>query len=236
MASAKVAVVVGVGLGLGLALARRFAAGGFAVAVAGRDRQKLDRLIEDETGATLRPYACDASDGPSVASLFQSVASDLGDPSLVVYNASGMVRGSVLDLDPALVEKAWRVGCLGGLHVGQQAGRRMVAKGSGTILFTGATASLRGGANFAGFAIGKFGLRALSQSLARDLGPRGIHVAHVIVDGHIASERHRDYQASHGADSALDPAAIAEAYWQLHLQPRSAWTQELDLRPWVEKF
>ena len=168
-----------------------------------------------------------SSSGPSVASLFQSVASDLGDPSLVVYNASGMVRGSVLDLDPALVEKAWRVGCLGGLHVGQQAGRRMVAKGSGTILFTGATASIRGSANFAPFAIAKFGLRALSQSLARELGPKGIHVAHVLIDGQIGQTE---------GDGKLRPEAIADSYWHLHCQPRSAWTQELDIRPWAEKY
>jgi NADP-dependent 3-hydroxy acid dehydrogenase YdfG len=234
MADAKVAVVVGAGPGLGMALARRFAEGGFAVAVAARDKTKLNKL--GAGNAALHPYACDAGDSAAVAEFFESVTRGLGDPSLVAYNASGMVRGSVLDLDPTAIEQAWRVACLGGFHVGQQAARRMVAAGRGTILFTGATASLRGGANFAGFAIGKFGLRALAQSMARDLGPRGIHVAHVIVDGHISSERHRDYQAAHGADSALDPAAIAEAYWQLHLQPRSAWTHELDLRPWVEKF
>jgi NAD(P)-dependent dehydrogenase (short-subunit alcohol dehydrogenase family) len=236
MPKEKVAVVVGAGPGLGLALARRFAAGGFVVAMAGRDRQKLERLIAGGDGASSRPYACDAGDAAAVALLFDSVARDLGEPSLVVYNASAMVRGSILDLEPAAIEQAWRTACLGGFHVGQQAARRMVARGSGTILFTGATASLRGGANFASFAIGKFGLRALTQSMARDLGPRGIHVAHVIVDGHIASERYGDWQVEHGPDSALDPAAIAEAYWQLHVQPRSAWTQELDLRPWVEKF
>jgi len=217
-----------------MALARRFADGGFAVAIAGRDKAKLDKLAAGN--AALKHYACDAGDQAAVAALFDSVARDLGEHSLVAYNASGMVRGSVLDLDPATVEKAWRVGCLGGLHVGQQAARRMVKAGAGTILFTGATASLRGGANFAGFAIGKFGLRALAQSMARDLGARGVHVAHVIVDGHISSERHGAYESQHGADSALAPAAIAEAYWQLHVQPRSAWTQELDLRPWVEKF
>src|SRR5262249_41723294 len=163
---------------------------------------------------------------------FDAIGRDHGDPSLVVYNASAMVRGSVLDLDPAAVEQAWRISCLGALIVGQQAARRMVAKGKGTILFTGATAALRGGPNFAGFAIGKFGQRALAQSMARDLGPKGIHVAHVIVDGLIAAERNQAWQAEHGPDSALDPVAIAEAYWQLYVQPKSAWTQELDLRPW----
>lgn len=228
----NVALVVGAGPGLGMALARRFAEGGFAVAIASRDRARLDA----SAGNGIHPYACDAGDAASVAALFDAIARDHGDPSLVVYNASAMVRGSVLDLDPAEVERAWRISCLGALHVGQQAARRMVTTGKGTILFTGATAALRGGANFAGFAVGKFGQRALAQSMARDLGPKGIHVAHVIVDGLIAAERNKAFRAEHGPDSALDPAAIAEAYWQLHLQPKSAWTQELDLRPWVEKF
>jgi NAD(P)-dependent dehydrogenase (short-subunit alcohol dehydrogenase family) len=234
MADLPVALVVGAGPGLGMALALRFAAGGHSVAIAARAKERLDRLAMGDT--RIRTYACDAADAADVAKLFDHVGRDLADPSVVVYNASAMLRGSVLDLDPAAVERAWRVACLGGLHVGQQAARRMVRAGRGTILFTGATASLRGGTGFAGFAVGKFGLRALAQSMARELGARGIHVAHVIVDGHIASERHRDYQETHGADSALDPAAIAEAYWQLHRQPRSAWTHELDLRPWVEKF
>ncbi len=227
-----VALVVGAGPGLGMALARRFAEGGFTVAIASRDRARLDA----SAGKGIHAYACDAGDATSVAQLYDAIARDHGDPSLVVYNASAMLRGSVLDLDPAEVERVWRICCFGAFLVGQQAARRMVAKGKGTILFTGATAALRGGANFAGFAIGKFGQRALAQSMARDLGPKGIHVAHVIVDGLIAAERNQAWQAEHGADSALDPAAIAEAYWQLHLQPRSAWTQELDLRPWVERF
>lgn len=232
MAVQDTAIVFGVGPGLGLALARRFAAAGLKVAISSRDAAKLQGL----TGPNLHPYACDVGDATGVARMFEAVERDLGDPSLVVFNASQMVRGSILDLDPQAVESSWRVACLGGLHVGQQAARRMAAKGRGSILFTGATASLRGSANFAGFAVGKFGLRALAQSMARELGPKGIHVAHVIVDGLIAAERNRDWQAQHGPDSALAPDAIAEAYWQLHLQPRSAWTQELDLRPWAEKF
>ncbi len=232
-----VALVVGAGPGLGMALARRFVEGGFTVAIASRDRARLGA----SASAGIHPYACDAGDAASVAAAFDAIARDHGDPSLVVYNASAMVRGSVLDLDPAEVQRVWQICCLGAFLVGQQAARRMVArldKGAGkrTILFTGATAALRGGANFAGFAIGKFGQRALAQSMARDLGPKGIHVAHVIVDGLIAAERNQAFQAEHGPDSALDPAAIAEAYWQLHLQPNSAWTQELDVRPWAEKF
>jgi len=231
MTKTEVALVAGAGPGLGMALARRFAEGGLAVAVAARAPEKLGKL-----DAGIHAFPCDVGDAGAVAALFDRVGTTLGAPTLVVFNASAMVRGSVLDLDPADVQRAWQIACLGGFHVAQQAAWRMVEQGRGTILFTGATASLRGGANFAGFAIAKFGLRALAQSLARDLGPRGIHVAHVIVDGLIAAERNKAWQAEHGPDSALDPAAIAEAYWQLHRQPRSAWTQELDLRPWAERF
>ncbi len=229
---ADTAVVVGVGPGLGLALAQRFASAGMNVAMAARRRDKLDALLPAVRGGAARIYACDATDAASVASLFDAVARDFSDPLVAVYNASSFPRGSILDLEPSAIEAAWRISCLGGFHVGQQAARRMVTKGRGTILFTGATASLRGGAQFAGFAIGKFGLRALAQSMARELGPKGIHVAHVIVDGQIASERYRDRDQG----TLLSPAAIAEAYWQLHAQDRTAWTQELDLRPAVEKF
>jgi len=229
------ALVVGAGPGLGFALARRFAAGGMSVAMVSRNKERLDQL-QAQGGPRLRAYAADATDTAAVHRLFETVSAELGDPSLVVYNASAMLRGSILELDVGSVERAWRVACLGGLLVGQQAAKRMVGKGSGTILFTGATGSLRGGANFAGFAIGKFGLRALAQSMARELQPRGVHVAHVIVDGVIAAERNRDWRAQHGENAALHPDAIAEAYWQLHLQHPSAWTHELDLRPSAEKF
>jgi len=229
---ADTAIIVGVGPGLGLALAQRFAAAGMNVAMAARKRDKLDALLPAVTGGTARAYACDATSAADVASLFETVAKDLGDPLVVVYNASNFPRGSILDLEPSAIETAWRISCLGGFHVGQQAARRMVPKGRGTILFTGATASLRGSALFAGFAIGKFGLRALAQSMARELGPKGVHVAHVIVDGQIAAERYRDRDP----ESMLSPAAIAEAYWQLHAQHPSAWTQELDVRPSVERF
>ena len=144
-----------------------------------------------------------------------------------MFNASGYARGGILELSASQVEASWRVGCLGGFHVGQQAAKAMLPQKQGTLIFTGATASIRGSANFAAFAIAKFGLRALSQSLARELGPQGIHVAHVLVDGQIGQAEN---------DPKLRPAAIAEAYWNLHRQERSAWTQELDLRPWTEKF
>ncbi len=232
MSAGGTAIVVGVGPGLGLALVERFAREGFKVAAAARRADAVAALVKDKPGA--RAYGCDASDPEAVVRLFAAVERDLGAPNVVIYNASGMVRGGIAELDPAAFERAWRTGCFGGFLVGQAAARAVVPKGAGTILFTGATASLRGSANFAGFAVAKFGLRALAQAMARELGPKGIHVAHVIVDGQIESERYR--AAERGPDALLAPAAIADAYWHLHSQARSAWTQELDLRPWVEKF
>ena len=218
------ALVVGVGPGLGAALARRFSHEGMAVAIAARRVDKLSDLAK-ETGG--RAYACDATSEISVDDLFAAVERDLGLPRLVVFNASAFTRKPVVELTPAEIESAWRASCLGGFLVGRAAARAMLPKGPGTILLTGATASLRGSANFAAFAIGKFGLRALAQSMARELGPQGIHVAHVIVDGGIGEN---------AEESRLAPDAIAGSYWHLHSQPKSAWTLELDLRPWVEKF
>jgi NAD(P)-dependent dehydrogenase (short-subunit alcohol dehydrogenase family) len=228
-----VAVVVGAGPGLGSALVRRFADAGMAVAAA---RRRLDELapLAQETGA--RAYACDSTDPKAVESLFAQVSADLGTPGLVVYNAGAYQRGGILEIDPADFERCWRNGCLGGFLVGQAAARLMVRAGAGTIIFTGATASLRGSAGFVNLAMPKFGLRAVAQSMARELGPQGIHVAHAIIDGQIAGERPGYRPEERGEGAVLAPAALAEAYYQVHLQPRSAWTQELDLRPWVEKF
>ncbi|MBN1241022.1 MAG: SDR family NAD(P)-dependent oxidoreductase, partial [Gammaproteobacteria bacterium] len=169
-----------------------------------------------------------------VGALFGHVAAQ--PPDLVVYNAGAFVPEGILDITPQTFEHCWRVGCLGAFLVGQAAARLMTQRGRGTIVFTGATASLRGGARFANLAVPKFGLRALAQSMARELGPRNVHVAHVIIDGQIDSERYRHLAEERGPDSLLSPDAIAEAYYQLHLQHRSAWTHELDLRPWSEKF
>jgi NAD(P)-dependent dehydrogenase (short-subunit alcohol dehydrogenase family) len=146
------------------------------------------------------------------------------------------VPGGILDITPESFERCWRIGCMGGFLVGQAAARLMASIGAGTIIFTGATASLRGSAGFANLAVPKFGLRALAQSMARELGSKGVHVAHVIIDGQIESERSRHLADERGPDSLLPPSAIAESYYQLHRQPRGAWTHELDLRPWVEKF
>lgn len=236
MTEPNTAVVAGVGPGLGWALVRRFAEAGMRVAMAARDKDKLTSLLEREPLEGVRSYGCDVADRTSVEDLFAQVAQDLGDPALVVFNAGAFQRGSILDIDPADFERCWRVGCLGGFHIGQAAARRMVGREQGTIIFTGATASLRGGAGFANLAVPKFGLRALAQSMARELGPRGIHIAHVIIDGQIASERYGHLLDERGPDSLLSPDAIAEAYYRLYAQDRSAWTFELDLRPWVERF
>lgn len=229
----KVAVVVGAGPGLGAALARRFADGGYKVAVARRRSDDIAALAEEIGG---KAYACDATDHAAVTALFDDVAADLGTPSLVAYNAGAYSPGSVLEIAPEEFERCWRIGCLGGFNVGQAAARRMVDAGDGTILFTGATAALRGGKGFVNLAVGKFGLRALAQSMARELGPKGVHVAHLIIDGQIAGDRPGYSEAERGEDHVLKPAAIAEAAWFLHNQQRSAWTQELDLRPYVEKW
>ena len=226
MAGAKkpLAVIVGVGPGLGAALARRCAAGGMTVALASRRKEKLEALAREVGGSA---HACDATKEQDVEALFAEAAKRAGPPRLVVFNAGGYVAKPVAELSAADVESCWRNTCFGGFLVGRAAAKAMLPSGEGTILLTGATASLRGSARFAAFAMGKFGLRALAQSMARELGPKGIHVAHTIIDGGIGEA---------ADESKLRPAAIAEAYWHLHSQAKSAWTLELDLRPWMEKF
>jgi NAD(P)-dependent dehydrogenase (short-subunit alcohol dehydrogenase family) len=236
MSENQVAVIVGVGPGLGFALVRRFASAGMSVAMAARNRKKLEQLLEQAPLEGARAYACDATDRAAVDHLFAEVERDLGAPEVVVFNAGAFRPGGVLEIDPAEFEQCWRVGCFAGFLVGQAAARRMVREGRGTILFTGATAALRGSARFANLAVPKFGLRALAQAMARELGPGGIHVGHVIIDGQIRSERYAQLAAERGSDALLEPDAVAEMYYQLHAQPRSAWTLELDLRPWSEKF
>lgn len=240
MSDPEIAVVVGVGPGLGSALARRFARAGMRVALARRDADALAPLLA-ELGARGKAYACDATDEEGVRNLFSNVRQDLGAPHLVVFNAGAFVRKSILDTSAEEFERCWRVACLGGFLVGREAVRAMLTaspenRRRGTVIFTGATASLRGGAMFHNLAVGKFGLRALAQSMAREFQPQGIHVAHVIIDGQIESDRPGRSVAERGMDAVLDPNAIAETYYQVHLQPPSAWTLELDLRPYVEKF
>lgn len=229
------AIVIGVGPGLGAALARACAADGMNVALAARSEAAL-QPIADEIGQAARVYPCDATDEDAVETLFESVAKDLGAPDLVIFNAGTFVPASILETDTETFEDCWRVSCMAGFFVGRAAARTMLEKGSGTILFTGATASLRGGAKFHNLAVGKFGLRALAQSMARELGPKNIHVAHVIIDGIIDTERARAYAGDKSGDELLAPDAIAANYLHLHRQPRSAWSHELDLRPFSERF
>lgn len=239
----KLAVIVGAGPGLGRALARRFGAAEMNVALAARDLARLENLSVEcaGIGRGARAYACDASREEDVEAFFRQVRSDFSDPDVVVYNAGTFVPHGILETTAEEFERCWRVGCLGGFLVGRAAARGMVeriAQGGpgGTILFTGATASLRGSAGFHNLAVGKFGLRALAQSMARELQPKGIHVAHVIIDGRIRPSAVVEHTDEGRGDERLDPDAIAEAYFQLYRQPRSAWTQEMDLRPWVERF
>jgi NAD(P)-dependent dehydrogenase (short-subunit alcohol dehydrogenase family) len=225
------ALIVGAGSGLSASLARALAKQGIKVALAARSTGDLGALAK-ETGA--RTFACDASRHAEVEKLFAELDASFGAPEIVVYNASFRTRGPLLDLDPADVEKALAVSAYGGFLVGQQAARRMLPKARGAIVFTGASASVKGYAQSAPFAMGKFALRGLAQSMARELAPQGIHVAHVVIDGGIASARR--VEAPDKPDSLLDPDAIAASYVHLIHQPRSAWAWEIELRPWVERF
>jgi NAD(P)-dependent dehydrogenase (short-subunit alcohol dehydrogenase family) len=228
----EVAVIAGVGPGLGAALARVFSREGFKLVLAARNVSKLDGLAA-ETGAAV--VATDVSDAASVENLFD-VADGIGPLGLAIFNASGRVRGGIADLNPEDVKKTLLVGAYGGFLFGQQAARRLLERGSGSILFTGATASVKGFANSAGFAMPKFGLRGLVQSMARELAPKNVHVAHFIIDGGIASSDPMRPADSTPPDRWLSPDAIAETYLAIHRQHRSAWTWEMELRPWVENF
>ncbi len=227
----KTALIVGVGPGLSSSLARLFARHGLQVAMASRDPDKLQKLAEETAGVT---FACEATEPEEVAALFEVVIATQGVPDIVVYNASARARGPVTDLVPEEVARAISVSAFGGFLVAQQAARHMVARGSGAILLTGASASVKGYPNSSAFAMGKFALRGLAQSMARELSPKGVHVAHFIIDGAIRGATRPD--PNDNPDSLLDPDAIAETYWQIANQPRSAWTWEVELRPWVEKF
>ena len=225
------ALIVGAGSGLSASLARAFAKAGMSVALAARAIDKLTKLAQD-TGA--KTYPCDASRRSDVDAMFAALDAASAAPDVVVYNASYRARGALIDLDPAEVEKAIAVSAFGAFLVAQAAVRRMLPRGHGAILFTGASASVKGYAQSAPFAMAKFALRGLAQSLARELSPRGIHVAHFVIDGGIKSARR--LEPPDQPDSLLDPDAIAQSYLQVLQQPRSAWTHELELRPWVEKF
>jgi NAD(P)-dependent dehydrogenase (short-subunit alcohol dehydrogenase family) len=227
----KSALIVGTGPGLSASLARLFAGQGLSVALAARSTEKL-RGLAAETGAAL--HACNAADPADVARLFEAVESAQGAPDVVIYNASARVRGALVDLDPDDVKRAVEISAFGGFLVAQQAARRMLAAGHGAIFLTGATAGVKGFAQSATFAMGKFALRGLAQSMARELSPKGIHVAHFVIDGGIRSAT-RPVPADN-PDSLLDPDAIAQTYWDTLMQHRSAWSSEVEVRPWVEKF
>jgi NAD(P)-dependent dehydrogenase (short-subunit alcohol dehydrogenase family) len=231
-------VILGAGPGLGAAIARRFAREGFAVALMARRKENLSAIrqeIEDANGTGMTVEA-DATDAESVAQAFDRVREGLGDPEVFAYNAGAFQMGSILDLIPEQFDNCFRANCSGAFYGAQQVLPGMMEKGSGTIILTGATASLRGSANFAALATGKFGLRALAQSMAREFGPQGIHVAHVVIDGQIDTPQLRESQPDREESTTLSPDAIADIYWELHTQDPRAWTLELDLRPAVEKF
>jgi NAD(P)-dependent dehydrogenase (short-subunit alcohol dehydrogenase family) len=227
----RTALIMGVGSGVSASLARVFNKAGIKVALAARRAANLAGLAK-ETGA--RVFACDATDRSQVAKLFAELDESSGAPDVVVYNASYRTRGPFVDLDPAEVEKSIGVSAFGGFLVAQEAAKRMLPRGHGAILFTGASASVKGYAQSAPFAMGKFALRGLAQSMARELSPQGIHVAHIVIDGGIRSQTRP--VPSDKPDSLLDPDAIAQTYLDLLRQPRSTWAWEIELRPWVEKF
>lgn len=226
-------LIVGVGPGLSASLARLAAKQGMAVALAARKTEKLAELAK-ETKA--RVYACDAAEPADVDRLFDAVERDLGAPAWVIYNASYRTRGPITEVDPAEVKKSLLVSCYAGFLVGQRAARGMLKRGGGSIFFTGASASVKGYAQSASFAMGKFGLRGLAQSMARELAPKNIHVAHFVIDGGIERPGGDERAAARGADGMLKPDAIAETYVHIHRQHRSAWTWEVEVRPWVENF
>lgn len=226
-----VALVVGVGPGLSASFARRCKSEGMQVALAARNEPKA---LADELGG--RSYSCDASDADSVSSMFADVEQTFGVPDVVVFNPSARVPGAITEIDPKTVQQALMVSCYGGFLVGQAAAKGMVPRGSGSIFFTGASASVKGYVKSGAFAMGKFGLRGLAQSMARELAPQGIHVAHFVIDGGIARYDGGRGRAQREDDSLLDPDSIADTYWHVHQQHRSSWTWEIEVRPWVENF
>ncbi len=238
----RAALVVGAGDATGGAIARRFAREGYIACVTRRQADKLAPLVERirAEGGQAHGFGSDARQEDDVAALVQRIEAEIAPIEVAVFNVGANVRFGVTETTGRVYRKVWEMGALAGFLVGREAARVMRPRGRGTILFTGATASLRGGAGFCAFAGAKHALRALAQSMARELGPEGIHVAHVVIDGAIDTAFIADNFPARYAlkerDGILDPEAIAESYWQLHRQHRSAWTHELDLRPWIETF
>jgi short-subunit dehydrogenase len=239
---AGAALVIGAGDATGGAIAKRFAKGGYIACATRRTADKLQPLIDEiqAAGGQARGFASDARQEEEVIKLVEQIESEVAPIEVMVFNIGANVPCSILEETSRKYFKIWEMACMGGFLTGREVARRMVKRGRGTIIFTGATASLRGAANFAAFAGAKHALRALAQSMARELGPKGIHVAHVIVDGAIDTEFIRENfperYAMKERDGILNPDHIAENYWHLHTQPRDAWTHELDLRPWMERW
>jgi NAD(P)-dependent dehydrogenase (short-subunit alcohol dehydrogenase family) len=242
MSDKKTAIVIGAGDATGGAIARRFAREGFFVCPARRNGAQLQPLIESITaaGGQARAFGVDARDEDQVVDMFATVERDIGPIGVVIFNIGANVRFPIVEMTARVYRKVWEMAAFAGFLTGREAARHMAPRGSGTIIFTGATASLRGGAGFSAFAGAKFALRALAQSMARELGPQGVHVAHSIIDGAIDTAFIRDNFPERYAlkekGGVLDPDAIADAYWAIHTQPRNAWTHEFDLRPWLETF
>jgi NAD(P)-dependent dehydrogenase (short-subunit alcohol dehydrogenase family) len=233
---------VGAGDATGGAIARRFARAGFTACVVRRHGEQLGPLVEtiEADGGRARGFGVDARKEEEMVALVETIEREVGPIEVAVYNIGANVRFGIRETTSRVFFKVWEMACFAGFLMGREVAKQMVPRGRGSILFTGATASVRGGAGFAAFAGAKHALRALSQSMARELGPQGVHVAHVVIDGAIDTAWiHENFPGAADLkpkDGLLDPDAIAENYWQLHCQPRSAWTHELDLRPWIESW
>ena len=242
MSDRKAAIIAGAGDATGGAVAKRFARGGYVACVTRRNAERLESLLAEirAEGGEARGFGSDARDEAQVIELFSTVEREVGPVEVLVFNIGANVNFPIMEMTERVYRKVWEMAAFAGFLTGREAARVMTPRGRGTIIFTGATASLRGRSGFSAFAGAKFALRALAQSMARELGPKGIHVAHPIIDGAIDTAFIRDNFPSRYAlkdeDGILNPEHIAEAYWQIHCQPRDAWTHELDLRPWMEKF
>lgn len=242
MSRPPVAVVIGAGDATGGAIAQRFAREGFTLCITRRQADKLEPLVSsiEAAGGKAHPFGCDARSEEQMVALFSDIERDIGPIEVVVFNIGANVHFSITETTERVYRKVWEMAALSGFLTGREAAKAMLPRGHGTIIFTGATASLRGGKGFSAFAGAKFALRALAQSMARELGPQGIHVAHPIIDGAIDTAFIRDNfperYALKDQQGILNPEHIADQYWQLHCQPRDAWTHELDLRPWMETF
>lgn len=238
----KAIIVIGAGDALGGAIAKRFAREGFEAVIVRRHADQLEPLAEEirAAGGRAHPFGVDARQEDQMVALFDRVEADIAPIEACVFNIGANVNFPIAETTSRVFTKVWEMACFSGFLTGREAAKRMTPRGRGTIIFTGATASVRGGKGFAAFSAAKHGLRALSQSMARELGPQGVHVAHTIIDGAIdtawIAENFPARYALKDQDGILRPDHIADAYWMLHAQPRDAWTHELDLRPWMEPF